>query len=357
VRIVWRYLALAWLKAFAGALFALTAIYLVVDYIDNARRYQGDDAVRWVLALYANKAVTVAYELLPGAMLLAAGIAVAGVRKRGEWSALRSLAIGPAHVLVPVAVAATLVAGITIAADGVTVGPASRRVDQIHLDKFNYGGSWASYFGEVRWFRGRRNIYHLRQGNAETGFQDVTLLTISEDFRLARRIDAKTMEPVGGQVWRLREGTVRTLSGSASQVVHFDQRELLLDEDPAAFRIIKGRPEQLSWRDLREQIELRRNVGLPTERWSMALHSKFAYPLAGVPGALVGCALTLRPGRRSFLTSALAEGFATVIAFWALLAVLKAAAMAGMIPPAAASWGPFALLGLGALVAARVGTR
>ncbi|MGC4113635.1 MAG: LptF/LptG family permease [Myxococcales bacterium] len=353
MRILWRHLAVDWLKAFAGTLAALTAIYLVVDYVDNARRYQGDDALRWILALYANKAVTVAYELLPGAMLLASGIVLAGLRKRNEWTALRALAIGPAHVFGPLAAAAALVAGLVIGTDEFTVAPASRRADEIHLDKFHYGGSWGAFFGEVRWFRGRRNIYHLRQGNAETGFQDVTLLTISEDFRLARRIDAKSMVPKGGQSWLLRDGTVRTLSGSASQVVHFVEREVLLDEDPAAFRVIKGRPEQLSWRDLVEQVELRRNVGLPTERWSMALHSKAAYPLAGVPGALLGCALTLRPGRRSYLTSALAEGFATVIGFWALLAVLKAAAMAGMVPPAVASWGPFVLMSLGALVAAR----
>lgn len=357
MRIVWRYLASAYLKAFAGALAALTAVYLVVDYVDNARRYGGEDAWRSVLELYANKAVTVGYELLPGAMLLAAGIAMAGVQKRGEWAALRALAVGPAHVFAPVAVAASLVAVATVALDGVAVAPAGRRADEIHLDKFHYAGSWGAYFGEVRWFRGRRNVYHLREGNAETGFSDVTLLTLSEDFRLARRIDARRMEPAGGQAWRLKDGTVRTLSGSATEVAHFEARELVLDEDPAAFRIVKGRPEQLTFAELSEQVELRRNVGLPTERWSMALHSKLAYPLAGVPGALVGCALTLRRGRRSYLTSALAEGFATVIGFWALLAVLKAAAMAAMIPPAAASWGPFVLLAVAALLSARLAKR
>jgi lipopolysaccharide export system permease protein len=131
VRILWRYLGLSWLRAFAGTLFGLTAIYLVVDYIDNARRYHGEDALRWVLELYANKAVTVAYELLPGAMLLAAGITAAGMRKRGEWAALRSLAIGPAHVFGPLAVAAALVA-LTVAVDGAAVRRASRRVDEIH---------------------------------------------------------------------------------------------------------------------------------------------------------------------------------------------------------------------------------
>jgi len=353
VRILWRYAAAEYLKALAGTLFGLCAIYVVVDYVDRAKNYGGADWVLWVLQLYGWRAITVAYELAPGAMLLAAGIAVAGLRRRGEYTALRALAIGPAHLLVPIACLAALCSAAVFVADEVAVGPASRHVDEINVGHFQYYGSWRLYFGEVRWFRGRRHIYHLRRGSADEGFSEVTLLTLSEDFRLAQRIDAARMEPVGGQVWRLLDGTTRTLTGSATQVERFATRELTLDEDPNAFRIIKSRPEQLGVRELGEQIELRRNAGLPAERWILTLHNKFAYPLGGLPGAVLACALVLRPGRRSYLTSALAEGFVTIIGFWALLVIFKAATLAGMIAPWLAAWGPVGLLALGAVVAVR----
>lgn len=353
MRRVWRYVAAEYLKAFLGTLFALTAIYLVVDYVDRSKHYVGEDWVRWVLELYANKAVMVAYELAPGAMLLGAGVALAGLRRRGEYLALRALAIGPAHVLAPVAAMVLLVAAGVLLADEKVVGAASRRVDEINVGQFGYYGSYRIYVGEVRWYRGRRHIYQLREGSSAQGFRDVTLFTLSEDFRLAQRIDAARMEPQGGQVWKLSDGTVRTLSGAASSVERFRERSMLLDEDPTAFRIIKGRPEQLPLSELTEQIDLRGRVGLPVERWVLTLHNRFAYPLGGLPGAMLACALTLRRGRRSFLTSALAEGFVIVVAFWALLVVAKAAALAGFLSPAAAAWGPVALLGLVAAGAGR----
>ncbi|MBI5543759.1 MAG: LptF/LptG family permease [Deltaproteobacteria bacterium] len=351
LRILWRYVALEYLKAFAGTLAGLCLIYLVVDYVDRAKYYVGPAWLRWVLELYACKAVLVAYELAPGAMLIAAGVTMAGLRRRGEYIALRSLALGPAHLLGPVAAVALLLGGAVMVGDEVGVGPASRRVDQINVERFHYWGSFRLFFGEVRWFRGRRHIYHLRQGSVAEGFSGVTLLTLSDDFRLAQRIDAERLEPVGGSVWKLRRGTARTLAGSTTQVERFEERDIVLDEDPTAFRIIKGRPEQLALHDLREQIDLRRNVGLPAERWVLTLYNKLAYPLGGLPGVLLACALTLRPGRRSFLTSALAEGFVIIIGYWALLVVFKAAALAGMVSPALAAWGPMALVA-GAAVAA-----
>ena len=353
MRILWRYVAGEYARALAGTLFGLCAIYLVVDYVDRAKNYGGEDWLRWVLELYAFKAVTVAYELAPGAMLLAAGVAVAGLRRRGEYTALRALAMGPMNVLLPIVTIATLVTGAIVIADELAVGPASRKVDEINVQRFQYYGSWRLYFGEVRWFRGRRHIYHLRQGSADEGFSGVTLFTISGDFRLAQRIDAARMLPVGGPVWKLVDGTVRTLSGSATQLERFTEREVTLDEDPTAFRIIKGRPEQLGLSDLREQVELRQNVGLPAQRWLLTLHNKLAYPLGGLPGALLAGAVTLRRGRRSFLTTALAEGFATIVGFWALLVVFKSAALAGMVAPGVAAWAPVVLIALAGLVAAR----
>lgn len=353
VRTVWRHVAAEYAKALAGTLFGLCAIYLVVDYVDRARNYGGAEEWRWVLLLYGYKAVTVGYELAPGAMLLAAGIVQASLRRRGEYVASRALAIGPWHVVGPVVVVAALVCGGVVLADHPLVSIAIRRIDEINVGHFGYYGAWRLYFGEVRWFRGRRHIYHLRSGSLDEGFSDVTLYTLSEGFRLAQRVDAARMEPVGGQIWKLRDGTVRTLSGNASQVEHFAEREMTLDEDPAAFRIIKGRPEQLGLRELREQIELRRNVGLPVERWVLTLHNKLAYPLGGLPGALLGCALALRPGRRSYLTAALAEGFAAIVAYWAVLVFFKAATLAGLIAPAAAAWGPVGLLVAAAFVASR----
>ncbi|MGI5864695.1 MAG: LptF/LptG family permease [Myxococcales bacterium] len=344
MRILGRYIAFEYLKAFVGTLLSICAIYLVVEYVDRARIYTGKGWLPAVLELYANKGILFAYQFAPAAMLLAAGITLAGLRRRGEYTAIRALAVGPFALLAPLMVVCLSLVGGAMAMDELLVGRASIRVDSINTRRFKHWGDWRLFYGETRWFRGKRNIYHLRRGSADRGFEDVTIYSMSDGFKLSRRIDAARMEAAEQGAWRLIDGSQRDFAGATSPLERFEERVMRFEEDPSAFRITKGRPEQLSVKALREQIALRQNVGLHAERYRLALHNKFAYPLAGVPGVLLAFALALRPGRRGRLSSALAEGFLIIVGLWALLVVFKAAAFAGYVSAAVASWGPVVML-------------
>ncbi len=355
MRILWRYIASEYFKAFVAALFGVTAIYLVVDFVDRAKSYTGEGWQRAALELYAHKAVMIGHQLAPAALLMAAGITIAGFRRRGEYTAMRALAISPLGVLMPVAACCLMLSGGLMAADEYAVGKSSRRVDEITTGRFKTWGDWRMFFSPTRWFRGKEFIYHLREGDAESGFRDVTLYTTTEDFRLAVRIDAKEMRPLfekGENGWLLVDGVRRGLAGDGS-FSRFDQLEVTLSEPHSAFQIAKGRPEQLRWADLRQQIDRREEVGLPAERYVLALHNKLAYPLVGLPAALLAAVLALRQSRKGYLTEALAEGFVVIIGLWAMMVMFKAAALAGYFSPIAAAWAPVGLLGVLALFSVR----
>lgn len=357
MRILWRYVALEYLKAFAASLAAVTSIYLVVDFVDRARIYSGPGWQSAAAALYGYKALTVGYQLAPAAMLLAAGVALSGLRRRNEYVALRALAIGPWSLYGPVVAMGLLVASGLVIADELVIGRASTRVDEISAHRFRFYGDWRTYFARNPWFHGRRYIYHLRGSAPDGAFDDVTLFAVSDDFRLSERIDAKRMVPAGGKAWTLLDGAARELRGEEARVERFDTRTLELDEDPAAFRIAQGRPEQMPFLEVRRQIAVRAKVGLPSHTYVLALHNKLAYPLGGIPGALLSCALSLRPGRRGYMTAALAEGFFLIVVFWALLVVCKAAVVAGSLSPAMAAWLPGALFGAASAAALRAVAR
>ena len=349
--IVWRYLATEFVRAFLGTLAAICAIFLVIDFVDRAKAYTGEGWQRDAAILYGYKAITVAYQLAPAALLLAGAIAVAGFRRRGEYTAMRALSISPLQLLVPIALVAGLIVSGMMIADELVVGSASRHVDDITTSRFHSYGDWRTFFGQTSWFRGKRHIYHLREGDADEGFRKVTIFTLSDDFRLARRIDAREMKPLQGRTWRLVDGRERTL-GEGSELRPFATLDLTFDEEPTSFRIAKGRPEQLPLRSLVEQITLRENVGLPVERYLLALHNKAAYPLAGLPAALLAATVTLRPGRKGYLTEAVADGFFVILWLWALMVISKAAALAGYVSAGPAAWGPVLVMALLASIAA-----
>lgn len=349
-----RHLAAAYLKAFFGSLGVLTLIFLVVEFVDRSRDYAGDDWQLWAAILYLNKAVSVGYMLAPAAMLLAGGITISTLRRRGEYTAIRALAIGPWKTLLPIALCGLFLCAGLVAVGEFVVGPAEMRVDEINATHFRRSGTWRQFYGDKTWLRGKRLFYHLRSGTPDVGFSNVTLYDISEDFRLRQRIDAKRMESLGGKRWRLLDGAVRDYGeGDALTLTPFEAREIELEEPPDAFRIRKGYPEQMRFRQLREQIARRQNVGLVTERYELAMHNKFASPLSGLPGLLLIFALSVRSSRRGRMASTLAEGFFIIVLQWGMLVIFKAAAFADYLSPAISAWTPNILLSVLAFCALR----
>jgi lipopolysaccharide export system permease protein len=93
-------------------------------------------------------------------------------------------------------------------------------------------------------------------------------------------------------------------------------------------------------------------VGLPSALFRLALANRFAYPLAGVPAALLAALIAMRR-TKSGLTGAFVEGLLLCTALWGLMVVARSLVMAGRVPPPVAAWLP--LLALTGMCAAELG--
>jgi lipopolysaccharide export system permease protein len=324
---------------------AVLTIFLVVDYVDRARFYTGEGWLWSVLELYANKALATTQQLGPAALLLAAGATVSSLRKRGEVTALQSLTFGPAALYLPVALCVGLASVGLVAFDEWVGTRASLRVEEINIQRFNRWGDWGVYHSRKQWFRRGQHIFHLRSGSLEEGFEDVSVLTVTPDFRLARRLDAATMHPLEGTRWRLGGVVERTFTPEGSSTVsEQEQAEYDFGVEARAFFVRPGRPEQMGVPVLREQIAVRGELGLATRPFELALHNRFAYPLAGFPAALLAVGLALRPGRKGHLTVAIVEGLLISMAMWGLMMVARTLVLTERLAPGLAAWAPVALL-------------
>ncbi len=348
---LFRYVARTYLQFAVGIFFAVLTIFLVVDFVDRARSYTGEGWVWDVTVLYAYKALSTTQQLGPAALLLAAGATVSSLRKRGEVTAMRSLTVGPAALYLPVALCVAVACMGLVVFDEWVGTRASRRVEQISAQRFNRWGDWYMYHSPKQWFRRGPHIFNLRAVGARQGFEDVSVLTVTSGFRLARRVDAVRMQPLEGSHWRLEGVVERTFAADGSSTVRqMDEAEYDFGVGASSFRIRPGRPEQMEVRVLREQIAARGELGLATQQYSLALHNRFAYPLAGLPAALLAVGLALRPGRRGHLTVAIVEGLLISVTMWGLMVVARTLVLTDRLPPGLAAWGPPVLLVLAAAV-------
>ncbi len=344
--ILFAYVARRAAATFSASLAAVVALFLVVDFAENASAFRGPRWASAVLELYANKSAVVAYQMAPAAMLLAAAVTASGLRRTREYTALRALGLGPWRVAIPVLVVAALAAAALAAFDDALVVGASARAEEIMATRFHRAGTWQRWHEPKRWFRGRdgRRIYHLRGSGAGTTFERVTLLEVTADFRLTRRIDAARMAPASSGEWVLEDVEERAF-GPDGQVSleRLARKAYRFDEDPEAFSVLPGRPSQMRRATLLGQTRLRRRLGLPVAEFDLEWHNKLAYPLAGVPAGLLALGLALRRNRRGHLTAALVEAVAVSLAFWVVQGVAWSLGLSGRLPPVGAAWLPDAL--------------
>jgi lipopolysaccharide export system permease protein len=356
-----RHIAVRTAWAVLAALVGVVTIYLAVDYVDNSGSYTGPGAGAAVLELYANMALVVIRQVAPAAMLLGAGVAVSGLRQTREYTALRAAGLGPAFVAGPV-IAVVLLFGLALVALHEAWGVhAVERVDEIRAVRFNKGDSQqrlAEARAPKRWFRGKdgRHVYHLRGTTEDGGFEGVTVLELSPDFRVLRRIDAGAMHPADG-AWALSDVVDRTFLADGSLKVEKAARRVYRFDEPAdAFAVLPGNPAQMRWRTLVGQIAVRDRVGLPVSDFELERDNRLAYPLAGVPGALLAIALALRIRRKGHVATALVESVGVSLVFWGVQGVSWALGLSGRVPPSVAAWAPdlvFLLAGSAAVWRAR----
>jgi lipopolysaccharide export system permease protein len=354
--ILFRYVARRTLVAMLGALAGVVALYLAVDFVDHSAGFTGPGWVPAALELYANKAAVVARQVAPAALLLGASVAVSGFRVTREWTAMRAVGLGPWRLAVPVLLV-TFAAGLALVLlhDGVGVR-AAERAEEINALRFGRGGDKRKFLAArepKRWFRGAdgRRIYYLRGHLPDGGFENVTVLEVDPAFRLVRRIDAERMRPAGEE-WLLEEVEDRVFAkDGAMALTRADARRYRFDEPPEAFSVVAGRPAQMRWRTLVEQIALRRELGLETVEFELERDNRVAYPFAAVPGALIALALALRRNRKGHVSAALGEAVGVSLLFWAAQGVSWALALSGRVPTEVAAWAPNVLF-LGAGIAA-----
>ncbi len=335
------------LVAFAGALVAVVVLFVAVEFAEGAGLFEGAGALQDAVRVYLYRAAAVAFQTAPAAMLLAASLTATGIRRTREYDAMRALGLGPWRVALPVLAVALAVSLGMMAFDDAFAAGAAAKADAIKAARGKAVATWSRSQERKTWFRGRdgRRIYELRAAGPDGSFERVTILEMSPDFRLERRIDAARMLPGPQGEWIL-EGVEerRFLPDGAMVLDRADRRAYRFEEDPLAFSVRPGWPSQMRRAVLGEQVAVRSRLGLPTAEYELEWYRKLSYPFSAVPASLLALALALRRNRKGFVTASLVEAVGVSLAFYGMQGLAWSLARAGHVPPVAAAWAPDAVM-------------
>jgi lipopolysaccharide export system permease protein len=336
-----RYMTRRFVAAVGGTFLGTFSLVLVVDFVEQLRRVEDfSRSPTQLVALLALYRVPAFVEIvLPFAVLVGAMLCFLGLSRKLELVVARAAGLSAWQFLMPAIVVAALIG---VAATTIYNPVASDfRERSLRLE--------TQLFGRV-FFSDQRSDFWIRQASGDgqavinassatergRNLSHVTVLVFENDGRFRQRIDADSAT-LGDGHWLLRRARVTPLDQEAT-----NHDTLVLPTQLTAAQVQQSfvMPEQVSFWELPQFIELARRTGLPSARFELQFQLLLARPLLLVAMVLVAAAATLRFARLGGLGRTILGG---VVAGFLLYVGSELAGNLGrtnLVPPVLAAWSP-----------------
>jgi LPS export ABC transporter permease LptG len=156
--------------------------------------------------------------------------------------------------------------------------------------------------------------------------------------------------------WVARDGIVRTFDSTGESFTEFVELDIPdIEDKPEDFAKRIGKPEDMSYDELKAYIDLMKRTGGPYLQESIDLDIKISYPLASVIVILISIPFASNP-RRGGIAVSISVGALISLFYFVLFRVLQSAGYNEKIPKVLAVWGVnglFFIVGLVSLWRAR----
>jgi lipopolysaccharide export system permease protein len=276
----------------------------------------------------------------PVAVLLAVLIAVSLRARANEFTALFSGGISIWRVCAPLLAGWAVFSVLSLACSETLAPRTNRKAREIVQFAVKPGKVEAQFSLNRYWIRGENGILSAQVINPGKqklfGFQ---YLEVDEDFRLVRRIDARSATFLKDGKWVLRRGTERRFSGNI-EVAHFTKREFFFPETLLAFLEGEAPPEEMTYARLSDYIRDSIARGYDVRRYEVDLHAKLSYPLLNLIVSLVAIPFALRSPRSGGVWRSIGAGLFIGFVCWILLSTSLSLGKKGVLPPLLAAWFP-----------------
>lgn len=340
VRRLDRYVAAEFIGPFlataAGFLVLLLTgtIFQLTDLLVVQRTSPG--TTLWLLALKVPQALSIA---LPIASLFGTLLAVGRLVRDGEMTVMRSSGLSVLRIGAPIVVLGAVISVGAYLLNEYVVPGANHRyevelrrailADPVPAVSENvfFRGSPTQWFYVRRVDRSTRKlfdaiIYELRPGT----------------FPVVYTAQQGWYE---GRTWYLRGVTMKQLDreGYVQLESSMERYELTLAEPTEAYLGSQKSTEEMSRRELREQIRRLRQAGVVARAMMVDYHFKLALPAANLVLAVLGVPLSLY-GRRGGRAFGVAASLGLTLLYYVIFALSRSLGNSGVLDPLTAAWLP-----------------
>ena len=290
------------------------------------------------------------YAIAPMGTLFAVVITLGLMQRANEITAIKATGMSIYRIVVPILVAAGMVAGGLFVLDQFYLPHTNKRQDALRNQI--KGRPPQTYLNpDRRWIFGQHStIYYYQLFDADRNqFGSLSAFQFDpKTFVMKERIYAsRAAWDENLQRWVCTQGWSRTLQGPAIQ--HYGTFEVAtfnaLSEPPNYFKKEIVQSSEMSYAELQSYIHDLQQSGFDVVRLKVQLHKKFAFPAIVLVMAVLAVPFSVSAGKRGAIAGvAVAAGIAVV--YLSISGLFEAMGNVSQLPPVLAAWSPDLIFGL-----------
>ncbi len=348
-----RYVLVRTLWAVAGALAIISAVVMLIDFVEISRNTTAgtDTSVIETLGLTLLRSPNLILLLLPFAFLFGVLAAYVNLNRRSELVAMRAAGVSAWRFIFPAAGAAFLVGVVAVLA----LSPGASWLDgQYDIAAARLSAKPGAPRPTDTWLRqgdGRTQVVIHARSRIRPGdrLQDVSMFVYTADsqgrLEFSRRIEAK-MAVLKRGFWQLTDARE---AGPGQQAVRYRTLSIPSTLDPATAYEKFAEPTAVPFWALPGAINRIESAGFTATAYRLRFQQLLAMPVLFAAMSVLGAAFSLRLMRLGGLAVLATSGVALGFLFFFFNELTAALGKAEIIPPFLAGWTPPLLALLSAL--------
>jgi len=284
----------------------------------------------------------------PISLLASSELAIGRLSTDGEITAMRAGGISLRRIMVPFLVAALAISILAFIINDYIV-PEANHISQNIIREIVLKKGPPNIRRNV-FFRDAENRYFYinRLDEKSMIMQDIMVYEMTRE-KFPRMITAKRGKWVV-DTWKLENGTIYNYdeNGKITYEMSFVNLDIIVKEDLQKFFKNQRTPQEMSSKELRQQIDILKQAGADTKNFEVDLHMKYSIPFTGLIFVLLGVPLGLRVRRGNKATGVIIS-IVLVLFYYILLSTTRSFGRGGMLMPWLAAWAPnifFGILGV-----------
>jgi len=360
MQILDRYLLKQFLSVLLFALLSFWIIFLIVDLVEHLDTFVDRKAtLSSVIRYYLFYSPYILVLISPVAMLLSSLFSLGLLARQNELLAMKSSGISLYRILFPLLGLALGVSFLVMLAGNLLIPYTNQLRLKVRYQEIEKKIKPKDIsFNNIYLQTENEQILYLNHYNSQEKEGSGVLFQTFKHNRIKEEIRAEKIQWAGNG-WLFFKGSRRIFSDSSFSTERYEPFERILRLDlklkPEALTKEQKIPEEMSYQELKNYVDLKQKTGQDTAMEKTDLYMKISFPLANLIIVLFGCTLATSP-RRSGLALSFAISLGISFVYYTFLRLGQSFGYSHKLSPLLAAWIAnliFAIIGIVLLIKAK----